>query len=222
MMWYQVAELRRQMSSLVSVAKVSEVNPKTARIKVFIEGDAQSDFLPVLSSRASGGDQCVWLPENGDQVLILAPSGEINQGFVVGSIMKTADSPNKTSDYKQFSDGTVVEYDKTSHSLSIDVKENGKVSVLVNGGTVSVKAKDISVEAEGQVSIKASKVAVFGETTFASAVIVEGAMTAKAISAASVATSGAVSADGVDLTSHKHTYIKPLHPDGSAETGGPS
>ena len=161
---FEVSELKRMMANLLIYSKVTHVDIDKCRIKVAIGDDSQSDLLPVLSSRSSGGDKEVWLPEKGDQVAILSLMGDINGGVVIGSILKAGDSPKKKTWFKEFSDGTTLEYDKETHKLDVKVATEGEVNLNVPGGKVSVETKESSVTADKATVVGKSSVEVKSDT----------------------------------------------------------
>ena len=142
---YELAELKRKLNNLVTIAQVTQVNPETARIKVSIGSSFESDSLPVLSERASSGDKCVWLPEKGDQVLVIALNGDINSGFVVGSISKTSESQNKLSKFTSFSNGTYFDYDKEKNFLDVSLADGALFKLKVTGGSIQIDCKNIEL-----------------------------------------------------------------------------
>ena len=62
--------------------------PLDAKLKVKI-GDITTDWLPWLTHRASN-DTSWWAPEVGEQVIVLAPSGELHQAVIMPSIYQSA------------------------------------------------------------------------------------------------------------------------------------
>ena len=73
----------------------------------------------------------------GEQVLVLSPSGDLSQGVIAFAISQDAfpnagDGENPKHIY---ADGTVVEYNKASHTLNIDLSASGG-KVVINGELV--------------------------------------------------------------------------------------
>ena len=142
-----MVELARRLANVVRPGVVAEADYSRARVRVkYGEEDAAlSAWLPFLAARA-GGDKTWWAPEIGEQVVILAPSGELHNGFVLGALYSTAspapsDDPDK--EITVFSDGTRVEYDRAAHKLLIeaDVEIAGDVTITgdvdISGGAAA-------------------------------------------------------------------------------------
>jgi phage baseplate assembly protein V len=155
---YELAEVKRKLNNLVTLAQVTSINPETARVKVSIGDASESDFLPILSERASGGDQSMWLPEKGDQVLVIALNGDINSGFVLGSILKITESQNKLSMFRKFSNGTSFEYDKEQNLLAVSLAEGAVFRLKASGGKIEIDCTEITLKGnlkvEGEVTAK--------------------------------------------------------------------
>jgi phage baseplate assembly protein V len=82
-----------------------------------------SDWLPV-GQRKALGDFDYWLPDLGTQVYCLMDE-HFEDGVVLCAIYSDADPPPVTNAnlfYKKFADGTVLQYDRAGHKLTVDVK----------------------------------------------------------------------------------------------------
>ena len=242
---FEIAELQRQLSNTVNIGTVKTVDAEKGRVSVLVSGDIESDLLPVLTSRSSNGDCSSWLPEVGEQVLILSIGGDLNFSFVLGSIPKTSDSPNKKSDYKKYSDGTVVEYDKKTSTLTIDASKS-KGSVKIKALNASVEADSVKINTEVSKSQKIPQVEIGGVLTakgkficegvavFSQTVGVAGAVTTPSLVTGGITAGedgltmdeiegdlkvkGDVKAGSVSLKDHKHKYMYPQHPANEALT----
>lgn len=145
------------MKDFIRVGIVSSINPATctARVAFGDRANVVSFDLPVLV-RGSLKNKDYWLPDPGEQVVCLfLPSGNA-QGFILGSIYSQKDMPpieNKDKRYIVFDDGTIIEYDRATHTLTIDAVKQINISapkginisatdpagsgVQINGKTVS-------------------------------------------------------------------------------------
>lgn len=82
-MSFATAEADRRIGNLIQIGRVTAVNGDgTARVKI---GDLDTRPLPVGALRA-GGMQVWWMPTVGEQVVVLAPSGDMARGVVLCSI----------------------------------------------------------------------------------------------------------------------------------------
>lgn len=134
---FEITELNRRLANLILIGKVVEVNAQgaipLAKVQV---GDLKTAWLPMLVQRA-GADQSGWLLEADEQVLVLSPSGEIDQGVVLGSLnQNNTPSPAKRSSIHQhnYSDGAVISYDRDAHALNADLPEGATVTLTAKGG----------------------------------------------------------------------------------------
>lgn len=135
----------------IRVGIISSVNPAacTARVAFEDRSSVVSFDLPILV-RGSLQNKDYWLPDPGEQVVCLfLPSGNA-QGFILGSIYSAKDKPPVTDGNKRhiaFIDGTKIEYDRVTHTLTIDAK--GPINIIAAGDvtvTGDVTADGISLK----------------------------------------------------------------------------
>ena len=134
---FEVTELHRRLSNLIRLGTIEQTNysGNIPRCKVRI-GDILTAYLPVLSLRA-GKDQHSWLLEQDEQVLVLAPSGDLAQGVILGSIAQNKFPSLNHSEHvhrTQYADGAVIEYDRQSHHLKMILPDAGTAQWVVPGG----------------------------------------------------------------------------------------
>ncbi len=123
------------------------------------DGEIRTDWLPWFSPRA-GGDRVWDPPEVGEVVMLLAPSGELSAGVAIPGLFSDGNANGDRAGLhrRTYDDGTVVEYDRESHTLTIDTTDSTG-SVVIRTGSVSIEASGtVNVEAQGQVSITGSTV----------------------------------------------------------------
>lgn len=128
------------LKNLARVGRVSSTNPANATVRVVFEDreNMVSYDLPVIV-RQSMRSKDYWLPDVGEQVLCLfLPSGNA-QGFCLGSFYSEADAPpvnNRNKRHVRFDDGTSIEYDRSTHTLtihavgSVNITAAGNVNVI--------------------------------------------------------------------------------------------
>ncbi|PTE15919.1 phage baseplate assembly protein V [Pseudogemmobacter blasticus] len=78
------AEADRRVGNLVSLGKILSIDNATGRAVVQV-GDLQTASIPVMQMR-SGAIRMHWMPSVGEQVTVLAPSGDMARAFVMGSL----------------------------------------------------------------------------------------------------------------------------------------
>ncbi|ABO49751.1 phage baseplate assembly protein V [Desulforamulus reducens MI-1] len=136
---------------LIRVGQISSVNPEkcTARVMFQDKSDVVSYDLPVMV-RGSLNNKDYWIPAPGEQVICLFLSSGVAQGFVLGSIYSEKDKPPVKDSNKRhisFSDGTKIEYDAATHTLTVNA--TGPVNIVAAGNvnvTGDVIADGISLK----------------------------------------------------------------------------
>jgi phage baseplate assembly protein V len=122
-------------------------------------GEIRTDWLPWFTPRA-GGDRVWDPPEVGEVVMLLAPSGELGAAAVIPGLFSNGNANGDRAGLQRrtYGDGTVVEYDRQGHTLTIDTTASTG-SVVIRTGSASIEASGtVSVEAQGQVTISGSTV----------------------------------------------------------------
>jgi len=134
---FNITEGDRRTSNIIRFGKIEEVDYGKALLKVRI-GDLLSAWLPWITERAS--NNITWNPlEIDEQVVILCPSGEINQGVILGALYQDA-YPNPTEDNTEdhhrttYEDGCIIEYDRKKHHLKAILPKGGTTELISNGG----------------------------------------------------------------------------------------
>ncbi|WP_417842026.1 phage baseplate assembly protein V [Terasakiella sp.] len=210
-MSWGIQELERRLANLIRTGKIAAVDTDAARVRVRF-GDNLSGWLPWLTTRA-GADRDWWAPSTGEQVLILSPSGETDQGYVLPSIYQTA-HPAPSSDpmkhVKTYSDGTTVEYDRAAHHLVIDcvgdVTIKGATKLNVDFGSDITVKSGTKVTVDAPESVVTGNLTVNGFLTYLSGMAGSSSAGAAAqITGLIEVISGDVTADGISLKNHIHT-----------------
>lgn len=132
----RLSELERQMANLIRPATVMAADYAAARL-IVADGDWQSGWLPFTTYRA-GGNRDWWVPEVGEQVVVICPSGDPEQGIVNGSLFcDDAPAPAASAEIRRmtFADGLVIEHDRARNRTVIDA--------LPNEGTVIIKGLNL-------------------------------------------------------------------------------
>ncbi len=135
------ADLARRVANLLRLGTVDEADYEKARVRVAI-GKVKTGWLPWITLRA-GPDATWWAPELGEQVLVLAPCGNLGQGIVLGALYQQAfPAPASSADIStaRWKDGTTVIYDRAAHRLTVNCV--GEVD-LIAATKVSVTAPEI-------------------------------------------------------------------------------
>jgi phage baseplate assembly protein V len=118
---------------------VADLDEANARVRVDC-GGMRTDWIP-WTERAGPGVRTWSAPEVGAQVVVASPSGDPAQGVVIGGVFRDAHpapANAKTVHRATFEDGTVIEYDREAHRITVDV---GTGSVVINCDTATVTAQ---------------------------------------------------------------------------------
>jgi len=141
---YSLGELSRQIANLVRVGEITDLDfddPAAPRVKVEVSG-FPSDWLPWSAGRAGASRK--WSPPSvGEQVIIVAPYGDLGQAMIIGSLFSAARPAPDTSATREtatYPDGSTVSYDSTSNTLQVNVAGEG--NVVVNCQTAVVSAQE--------------------------------------------------------------------------------
>ena len=94
---FRVAELERKLVNVVRPGRVFEVDAERTRVRVAYDATLKGEpvvtaWLPWLTARA--GVVMTWsVPSLGEQVLLLAPTGDLAQAFVLPAIYQIPQEP---------------------------------------------------------------------------------------------------------------------------------
>lgn len=140
---YDLTEMNRSISNMIRVGNIRAVDVANARVRVAF-GGCVSDWLPWGTSRA--GNRRDWTAPNvGEQVMVFCPFGDPTQAVVGPSIFQDDFSAPATSadqDTTVYPDGTTVDYNSATNTLTVTVAGSG--NVVINCKVATVKA-DTSV-----------------------------------------------------------------------------
>ena len=130
----QTPDLERRLASVLRYGVVKELDEAKARVRVQA-GKVVTGWIPWAALRA-GPDSHWSPPEVGEQVIVAAPSGDLAQGVVVGSIYRDkhpAPGNKRTVSIQTWADGAAESYDRENHAYNLYLPEGGTVTVTVGG-----------------------------------------------------------------------------------------
>ena len=145
-----LGELARRLANAVRPATIAEVDLASARARARYGADP--DDNPVLTGwlpwigHAAGEDRAWRPPSIGEQVLLLAPYGELSAAWILPGAYRDAFPAPDASGAKSvtaYRDGAIVSYDAENHALA---------AVLPGGGSASIAAPD-GIEITGDVTV---------------------------------------------------------------------
>lgn len=95
----------------------------------------ETDWLSVLQ-RNTSQNQAYWMPDVDDQVMVLCDEN-LEEGCILGAVYSEVDTPPVSTRDKyhvKFSDGTTLEYDRASSTLTID----GPAQITIKGTRIDL------------------------------------------------------------------------------------
>jgi phage baseplate assembly protein V len=146
-------------NAALRVGFISKPNPNeashAARVVFPDKDNLVSKPYPVMQ-RAAGGSQDYDMPAMGEQALVATLANGPEEGFILGTFY-SASSPPPTTDINKrltrFADGTIVEYDKATHVLTIDaagpltIRTVGPVDLIADGAVNLRSASSVTITA---------------------------------------------------------------------------
>ena len=135
----EMTEAERRISNVALMGQVVALDTVRARVRVQA-GPITTGWLPFATMRA-GPDRTWHPPEPGEQVLLVAPGGDLNQGVVVGSLYRAEHpAPADSEDVSRtlFKDGAVMEYDRAQHHWRLAVPAGGKIVLEIGATTLEL------------------------------------------------------------------------------------
>lgn len=181
------AAIHRKLENLITPGIIDSVDLAAARCRV-ATGDLLTAPLPWITLRA-GASRTWWAPTTGEQVVLLAPGGDLARGIVLPALYSDAlpaPSQQDQLNLAVYPDGAVISYDAASHVLTATLPSGGKVQLAAPGG----------VEVTGDVTIT-GKLHATDKATF----------DADVACAATVTAATDVIGGGIKLKTHKHTGV---------------
>ena len=141
----ELTELNRRVAGMVTVGTVSQVDPKLARYRVKA-GALESDWIP-MSQRRSGNTKTYESLDIGEQVVIAAPSGDLSQGVIIGSIpTEEREIGEDAKEHRtKFADGAIVEYYDKAHAYNIAIPAGGKLVISVGSTKLEMSSDGVKL-----------------------------------------------------------------------------
>lgn len=216
-MSFELAEIERLLANLIRVGVIHQLDEANARVKVRT-GGLTTDWLPWLTHRA-GATRTWSAPRAGEQVLVLAPYGDPAQAVALPAIYQDDyPAPATTKDVERtvMPDGTTVEHNSATNTLTVTVAGDAKVIINCKQATINA---DTSVTLNTPQTTCTGRLTVEGLFTYLAGMVGSGGSGASAqIQGGFALTGGSLTHNGKDIGStHKHSGVQP----GGGQTGNP-
>lgn len=212
----------RRMESMIRLGTIAEVDHAAARVRVK-SGGLTTDWLPWMAMRA--GTTRIWCPPTvGEQVTLLAESGELGTGIVFpGVFSDQIAAPSNSGDefVIDLPDGARIEYNHATSALKVSGIKTAEV-VAAEKVTLDVPETLIT----GNVTIKGTLMVEQTATIMMLLTYMQGMMGYGGTGAGAGETvihgpirqqDGPLSSNGIVLDKHTHTGVWA----GGDQTGGP-
>lgn len=131
------------------VGLVKQRDPQSARVRVTFPDHDQllSYWLPIVVSKTQD-DKGYWMPDVGEQVVCVMDEHD-EAGAVLGAIYSVADTPPVQSADKyhmSFKDGASFEYDRSGHTLAVNLPSGSTMNISLNGASIAIDASgDVAI-----------------------------------------------------------------------------
>lgn len=134
---------------------------KAKAVVSFAQDDGSESHELLLLNLYSFKNRHYHLPDKGEQVYVLMDDGA-EEGVILGAVYSEADPPPVCSSdkcYIDFSDGTCVEYDRSSHKLKLKISSGGSLEIECEGNVSVSAGKSIDFKASEKVVLTAPEIA---------------------------------------------------------------
>lgn len=183
-------DIPADITELIRIGTVVEVDLGSASCRVRY-GDPDDEgggatTGPIRWLMPRSGETRVWSPPSvGEQVLLLAPDGQIGAAIALGGIVQDAFPPPATDEATllQFTDGAQLRYDPVAHRLEATLPDGGETAIVSPGG--------LSIDAAGGITFT-------GDVAISGNVAVTGKVEA----------SEDVTAGSISLKDHTHGQVQ--------------
>ena len=166
---FDFAALERRISALedahpasLRFGTVVGVTGGSARVQLRDGQGVVTAPLPTLQRRVLK-DQEIKMPDLGEPVAVLFSGQGREAGVILGACYSpTAPNPGQAQpmDFSQFSDGTVIYYDREAHKLFAHVEGDAEIETK---GTITARAhKDILAESATNITLRAPTITLAG------------------------------------------------------------
>lgn len=127
---------------------VTEVDPANCRVRVqYNDNEAVASYWLAVIQRKTSGDRDYHMPEAGEHVACHVDENT-EEGVVLGAIYSAADpAPVDSADKRHvaFNDGSVFEYDRNTHRLTVSMPDGQARVTIGREGYVEIHGATIIV-----------------------------------------------------------------------------
>ncbi|WP_220152132.1 phage baseplate assembly protein V [Klebsiella michiganensis] len=197
-----IQELARAIRNLIRSGVVTEVDIVQGLCRVQ-SGGIQTTWLNWLTTRA-GRSRTWWAPSVGEQVLLLAISGELDTAFVLPGIYSDDNpAPSASADawLVEFPDGAVMSYEPETGALTVTGIKTADVTA---SDSVAVSVPVVLIKADTRVTLDTPEVVCTNKLTTGMLEVKQGGKMSGNIEHSG----GAFTSNGVQVDKHGHGGIR--------------
>ena len=144
---FALSELDRRLTQVIRLGTVAEIDAENARVRVKL-GENTTGGRPWVTC---AGTVKVWNPPAvGEQVVLLSPSGDLDQGIVLPSLHYNAfaaPSHDAQTVHAQLSDGTHLTWSPSQNALNLDLDATGNLELKSGDLSVTVNSREVTFQA---------------------------------------------------------------------------
>ena len=140
-------DMNRRMANVIRLGTVAELDDANARVRVQAD-EFMTDWLPWITMRA-GPDRTWWAPEPGEQVVVLCPSGEMNQGIVLAAVYQDKHpQPEDTREKSrwEWKDSSYIQYNRENHHYIMDIHADGEILLRIGQSSIRMVKDHIWIQ----------------------------------------------------------------------------
>ena len=139
---FNLNDLARRLANIIRLGQIFEIDYEVAKARIKI-GDLETDWLPWITSN-SGNNKGWNPPEIDEQVIVLSPCGELNQGVILPSLYRGA-APENSGNIQSitFADRSKISFNRESGNLDLDIKGSATIKVA---GNAQIEATNITLK----------------------------------------------------------------------------
>lgn len=202
----RLTDLERRLANQIRLGTIAEIDPPAARVRVQ-SGQLLTDWIPWLTPRA--GATATWsAPTIGEQVLLIAPSGDPAQALALPALYANA-TPAPSGDPAEhtthYPDGAVITYNHATHHAAITGIATAEIQATA---TITLNAP--LVIATGAFTVQ-------GLLTYQAGLAGTGGGPGTTITGDLTQTGGQLTSNGITLATHTHGGVRT----GGDSTGAP-
>ena len=202
-----LVELGRRLANLLRIGTVAQIDHANARIRV-TTGTLATNWLPWLTHRA--GATATWSPPSiGEQVLLLAPSGNLEEAVALPALYADAHPAPSTSADEHvtlYPDGARIAYNHSTGALTA----TGVQTALVEAA--------VSVTLDSPLTTVTGQLIVLGLLTYQAGLAGTGGGPGTVITGNIEHSGGSLNSNGVVVDDHDHGNVQ----NGAGRTSGPA